>query len=87
MSGGEASTRYVCVALDHTTGDGLSHGHFTVCRETWGYCASPQPSDGHDWAEVSGVLHGTPEELAHRIHVLRQAHVRPAPEAGSNEAV
>lgn len=79
--GAEAGTRYMCVANEHVNGDGLSHGHFTRHRDTWAYCPSAKPGDGHQWQEVSDVLHGSPEELAQRIrHYLlaRSAQAGPA---------
>ena len=75
MSAGETTTRYMCVAREHVNGDGLSHGHFTVWQGTWGYCPSQKPGDGHDWQAISDVLHGSPEEISHRIRHYLQSHV------------
>jgi hypothetical protein len=75
VSVGETTTRYMCVAREHVNGDGLSHGHFTVWQGTWGYCPSQRPGDGHEWQAISDVLHGSPEEISHRIRHYLQTHL------------
>jgi hypothetical protein len=75
VSDGETTTRYMCVAREHVNGDGLSHGHFTVWQGTWGYCPSQRPGDGHEWQAISDVLHGSPEEISHRIRHYLQTHL------------
>jgi hypothetical protein len=65
-------THYVCINAEHAAGN-LDHGHFTMKSGTWGYCASPTPVVGHEWAAVDSVLHGSPREMGRRISALRSS--------------